>query len=281
MDRTQTSSPSLLSNVSFDPELEDEPLKPSEEQPKVSDSRTTAKEYNENVVSSPSGRLPCENRRSQGSHISSSYQKLLDRSSDLESPLKQFAQKHGYKLNEAKESPVADRTKSSPSPTDLSLSELTKVTPRTDSNLSPRQKSISISGVSAPYARSYTIDTAVDAKSAKAAGIPVIADNKANDMADSCSEITFNSITDDKDDIDSPVQPIVLTAVQNGTSASQQMQEEWQSNSLPHPATTSFIDMGKSKLELDNLSLDTSMISSASSLKQQYEQRQHTEGMLL
>lgn len=275
VDRAQNSSPSLLSNVSFDPELEDGFAEPPKQNKDTGSNRSSAREpaTDDAAMHSTRRQQREEGRRSQNATMSSSYQKLLDRSSDLESPLKQFAQKHGFKLNDAKESPAIDGTKS-PSPTDLSISELTKVTPRTDSNLSPRQKPFPVSGNETVCAQSYTVSTAVDEQSAKAAGIPVITDGGSGDMADSCSEITFSSLTDDKADTDSPVLPIPLAADVNGTSDLQQM-------GTTRSSTTSFVDMGKSKLELESLSLDTSMISPAApNLKQQYEQRQSAEGKL-
>lgn len=267
-------SPSLLSNVSFDPELDDQPLGTPDQSVDINDNPTPSNSSSSKRTTPSGRRTPQSSARSRYSseqNLSSSYQKLLDRSADIESPLKQFAKKHGFNLGQesgsSKSVSAADSatdTKhrvlngevSKPSTpeqsVDMSKSDLTKITPRTDSQLSPRQRTPSGDKDSASScAQSYVISTAYTQEAAKAAGIPIVPDT----VEDSCTDVTFTSMAadNDRDSQSSPIQPIEL-------------------GGDPKASITNFADISRRKAQApQQQSTDFSSTVSPSSLKQRFE----------
>lgn len=272
--RSSNGSPNLLSNVSFEPDSDeditpklqprlapkhDNDVRCATEEPSKSPSTTKAPSKSRSNRTTTPTRSP----RGTGAELSASYQRLLDRSSDLESPLQQFAQKHGFQL------PInhpSDQLKS-PTPDEVSGSELTKITPRTDFNLSPRQTKAVSDGTSS-CAQSYVISTAYTPETAKAAGIPVVKNSNTDSSTD---DVTFTSITDDEGETKSPIAPIPLAGpvfVAGPTDT----------------PTTSFVDLSMTKSPSSvNQSGEVSTAAPTSSLKKQFEQQKKTidskEGM--
>ena len=122
--RTSNGSQSLLSNVSFDegPEDEDSATPLNHSVQSVNSDRDPHRKHNSGYLSN---RTAVNNRSKP--EMSNSYQKLLDRSNDLESPLKLFAQKHGFQLAQS-DSAVPSSGEKSPSPADMTVTDLTKET---------------------------------------------------------------------------------------------------------------------------------------------------------
>lgn len=162
-----------------------------------------------------------DTRRNSGNEPSPSYLKLLGRSSDMQSPLKQFAQKHGMKLADTD----ADKSQGNQRQSE-DVSELTKVTPR--SELSPRSHQSARQPT--PTAKSYVISETTQ-ETAEAAGIPVV-----DSVSDSCTDITFTSL-DQSNQKDRPSSPIQLIEM-----------PECQTNGELTSPVTSFADVHRERL---------------------------------
>ena len=272
---TSNGSTSLLANVSFTDEADED------------DTQKNFGSYNDLSTVGLQRRLnkPRTERPKSTCNMSNSYQKLLDRSNDLESPLKQFAQKHGFQLGATSTPHSEDNDQpKSLSPTDLSSSEFTKVTPRSDCNQSPplhtaaeSRDLMSITG------QSYVVSTALTAEIAEAAGIPVI----RSGVNDSCTEVSFTSLADNGSD-KSTESPRVT--VQSPSLSSQPANGQFQqsprngSRSPIQPieisegsdtgSVTSFVGMGMAKVSDVQQSLDISAAAQPTTgLKQRFQQQ--------
>lgn len=272
---TSTSSPrSLLSNVSFHEEVDDlnggSPTHSND-----LNSVNSAKEL-QRRQNRPNSRTGTPDRtRSGGSIMSNSYQKLLDRSNDLESPLKLFAQKHGFQLAEKPESVAGSSDHSaSVSPVDTETStDLTKVSPRSESEGLPYFHVSDENRNGTPVGQSYVISTALTSDRALAAGIPIIEDHL---VSDSVTDVTFTSMAPDSElngelannelneRSDSPIEPIVLSDRHNAGDGERMLSRD--------SPVTSFVSLGMSKRPPLEQSTDVSCSSPSTGLKQRFEQ---------
>ena len=204
--------------------------------------------------------------------MSNSYQKLLDRSNDLESPLKLFAQKHGFQLAQS-DAAVLSSGEKSPSPVDMTVTDLTKVTPRTDSSDSPRQHADSDrNGAVSVTGQSYVISTALNPATAEAAGIPVINDSAAAVNDSVTTDITFTSLAGDVQEDegrDSPIEPIVISPRADNSHGD--------NPDMGRVSVTSFADISRQRSPTGAAgSVQESMDTSRSTgLKQRFELSKH------
>lgn len=273
--RASNGNQSLLSNVSFDegPEDDERVSSPdhSAELSSINSAKDLQRRHNSSYLSARSNNVHSDSHRQAkagASDMSNSYQKLLDRSNDLESPLKLFAQKHGFQLAQGDKDTAEAAyhvTQKSPSPVDISVTELTKVTPRSDSEGSPRQHAdTDRNGETSITGQSYVISTALNPATAQAAGLPVIQNSGVSDSM--TTDITFASFADgipQDNGRDSPIEPIVIT---NGEDNSTQITDT-------RLSVTSFADISKlrSPAAAAQDSVDMSAASPSSGLKQRFE----------
>lgn len=269
--RPYNGSQSLLSNVSFDEGPEDEegatPLTDSTQS--LNSARNSQRNHGSGYLSNRGSNNRSLTDRSKP-EMSNTYQKLLDRSNDLESPLKLFAQKHGFQLAQSDAASSGDQRQEdkSPSPVDMTVTELTKVTPRSDSSTSPRQHiDTDRNGAVSVTGQSYVISTALNPDSAQAAGIPVIADTGVSDSV--TTDITFTSFAEgrgDDDGRDSPIEPIFLSP----------RTTENTKGDIGRVSVTSFADLSKHRSPFaggsTHESINMNNAAQNSGLKQRFEQ---------
>lgn len=150
----------------------------------------------------------------------------------------------------------------------MTTSDLTKVSPRSNSEHSPRHHS-DTGDRATLIGQSYVINTELSPNGAHAAGLPIIQDP----VLDSCTDVSFTSLDLDHEDYDrvsagSPIQPIELLTGQSG---------DWDDRA---GSVTSFADIGKSNTPTNLQSQDSSLIgstgTSSSGLKQRFEQQKNT-----
>lgn len=270
MSTTSNGSTSLLSNVSFHDASDesDGDLPPHGAKSDIS-SVNAGKSVQRRQTERLNSQTP-ERVRSGGSQMSSSYQRLLDRSRDLESPLKQFAQKHGFQLSSKSSTADANHGEGEkpPSPEEVTTTEFTKVTPRTDSELSPRAGNTDHRNAGA-VGQSYVISTALTADGAYAAGIPVI----QNSVSDSCTEALLSSLADGEGGQDVPPHSPIQLIELSGANADK---SEASANLSQADNVTCFADFGVLKGSTAHSIAEISGSTPPPRLKQRFEDQRNT-----